>query len=97
MRGPSMFDSRTKARSLAFLFAAGALVSMLTLVLPAGQSKMPAVVFATAACSAVLALAFLRWASRIGDQLLHAALALVTVILSLVIHYTQENGLYPLI
>ncbi|MEA2151766.1 MAG: hypothetical protein QOD69_3596 [Solirubrobacteraceae bacterium] len=97
MRGPSMFDSRTKARSLAFLFAAGALVSMLTIVLPQRQSTMPAVVFATAACSALLALAFLRWASRIGDRLLHAALALVTVILSLVIHFTHENGLYPLI
>jgi PAS domain S-box-containing protein len=97
MRGPSMFDSRTKARSLAFLFAAGALVSILTIVLPQGEDTMPAVVFATAAFSAVIALAFLRWANQIGDQLLHAALALVTVILSLVIHFTHQTGLYPLI
>jgi PAS domain S-box-containing protein len=97
MRGPSMFDSRTKARSLAFLFAAGALVSVLTIALPQGQDTNPALVLATAACSLALALALLRWPSRIGDRLLHAALALVTVILSLVIHYTHQTGLYPLI
>ena len=92
-----MFDSRTKARSLAFLFAAGALVSVLTIVLPQGQKTMPAVVLATAASSLVLALAFLHWAGQITEHLLHAALALATVILSLVIHYTHQTGLYPLI
>jgi PAS domain S-box-containing protein len=97
MRGPSMFDSRTKARSLAFLFAAGALVSLLTIALPEGQATRTWVVLATGACSFALALAFLRWAERITERFLHAALALVTIILSLVIHYTQQTGLYPLI
>jgi PAS domain S-box-containing protein len=97
MRGPSMFDSRTKARSLAFLFAAGALVSVLTIALPEGQTTTTWVVLVTGACSLLLALAFLRWSNAITERFLHAALALVTIILSLVIHYTQQTGLYPLI
>ena len=92
-----MFDSRTKARSLAFLFAAGALVGVLTSALPRDETTTTSAVLVTAAFSLVLALVFLRWASRIGDRLLHAALALVTIILSLVIHATQPTGLYPLI
>jgi PAS domain S-box-containing protein len=92
-----MFDSRTKARSLAFLFAAGALVSVLTIALPEGQATRTWVVLVTGACSFGLALACLRWAGRISERFLHAALALVTIILSLVIHYTQQTGLYPLI
>ena len=97
MRGTSMFDSRTKARSLAFLFYAGALVSVLTIALPQGEKATASSVLVTAACSLVLAAVFLRWSERVTDRLLHAALALVTVILSLVIHYTQHTGLYPLI
>jgi PAS domain S-box-containing protein len=92
-----MFDSRTKARSLAFIFAAGALVSVLTIALPEGQDIDPALVLATGACSLLLALAFLHWANQITERFLHAALALVTIILSLVIHYTHQTGLYPLI
>ncbi len=97
MRGPSMFDSRTKARSLAFLFAAGALVSVVTIALPEGEATTTWVVLATGAVSLLLAFVFLRWAARITEHFLHLALALVTVILSLVIHYTQQTGLYPLI
>ena len=97
MRGPSMFDSRTKARSLAFLFAAGALVSVMTIAVPEGQARTTWVVLATGAVSLVLALVLLRWAAQINERFLHAALALVTLILSLVIHYTQQTGLYPLI
>jgi len=92
-----MFDSRTKARSLAFLFAAGALVSVLTIALPEDQTTTTWVVLVTGAFSLLMALAFLRWASRITERFLHAALAVVTLILSLVIHYTQQTGLYPLI
>jgi PAS domain S-box-containing protein len=92
-----MFDRRTKARSLAFLFAAGALVSVLTIALPEGQTTTTWVVLATGACSLALAAVFLRWAGAISERFLHAALALVTIILSLVIHYTQQTGLYPLI
>jgi PAS domain S-box-containing protein len=96
MRGPSMFDSRTKARSLAFLFEACALVSLLTIIFPERDATAP-VVFATAIVSLVLAVVFLRWSYQITERYLHAALATVTLILSLVIHFTQQTGLYPLI
>jgi PAS domain S-box-containing protein len=92
-----MFDSRTKARSLAFLFVAGALVSVLTIVLPQGETIAASPLLATAAGCLVLALVCLRFASRIDDRLVHAALALVTVALTLVVHITNHAGLYPLI
>ncbi|MEA2233386.1 MAG: hypothetical protein QOD83_3202 [Solirubrobacteraceae bacterium] len=92
-----MFDSRTKARSLAFLFAAGALVGVLTVGLPHSDAIPDRKVLAVSAVSLVLALVFLRYAARIRDPLLHAALGAVTIILSLVIHYTEHTTLYPLI
>jgi len=92
-----MFDRRTKARSLAFVFAAGALVSVLTIALLEGQATTTWVVLTTGACSLALAAVLLRWSDAISERFLHAALALVTVLLSLVIHYTQQTGLYPLI
>ncbi|MEA2183839.1 MAG: hypothetical protein QOF69_3024, partial [Solirubrobacteraceae bacterium] len=92
-----MFDSRTKARSLAFLFAAGALVGVLTVGLPHSNAIPDRKVLAVSAVSLVLALVFLRYAARIRDPLLHAALGAVTIILSLVIHYTKHTTLYPLI
>lgn len=92
-----MFDSRTKARSLAFLFAAGALVGVLTIALPQVETTNVSVGLVTATLSLALALLFLRYASHITDPLLHAALALVTIILSVVVHSTQPTGLYPLI
>jgi PAS domain S-box-containing protein len=92
-----MFDSRTKARSLAFLFAAGAILSLLALVVPQGEAVASPPLLATAAVSLVLALVILRQASRIGDPLLHAALALVTVIVSVVIHLNDQAGLYPVV
>ncbi|HEX8157068.1 MAG TPA: SpoIIE family protein phosphatase [Solirubrobacteraceae bacterium] len=89
-----MFDGRTKARSLAFLFAAGALVGMLTIGLPHARGIPTTKVLVISAVSLVLALVFLRFAARIRDHQLHVALGAVTIILSLVIHYTK---LYPLI
>jgi PAS domain S-box-containing protein len=97
MRGHSMFDSRTKARSLAFLFSASALVSLLTIVLPQGEPPTASAVLATAAFSLVMALVLVRWERRIAEPLLHVALALVTVVVSLDVHYTHQAGLYPLI
>jgi PAS domain S-box-containing protein len=97
MRGHSMFDSRTKTRSLAFLFSASALVSLLTIVLPQGEPTNDSAVLATAAFSLVMALVLMRWERLVSEPLLHAALAMVTITLSLDVHYTQPTGLYPLI
>ncbi len=97
MRGLSTFDDRTKARSLAFLFAAGALVGILTVVFPHEEHVEEGPVLLVAAASLVLALACLRVGERITEWLLHGALGSVTVILSLVVHYTEPATLYPLI
>jgi len=92
-----MFDSRTKARSLAFLFAASALVCALTVVFGDADTIPHKKVLVVAAVSLALALVFSRYAARIHDRLLHAALIAMTIILSLVIHYTEHATLYPLI
>jgi PAS domain S-box-containing protein len=96
MRAHSMFDTRTKARSLAFLYAAGALSCVLTVALPRVSEIEEQSVLVIAAISLVCALAFLRFAGRISEPVVHVALAAVTVMLSLVVHYTQHSTLYAL-
>ena len=97
MQGPSTFDSRTKARSLAFLFAASALVGILTVGFPHEESVAGGNVLVTAAASLALSLACLRLGERLSEPLLHVGLAAVTAILSLLVHYTDQTTLYPLI
>ncbi|MGH2944107.1 MAG: GAF domain-containing protein, partial [Solirubrobacteraceae bacterium] len=97
MRAHSMFDTRTKARSLAFLFAAEALTCLLTVLLPHVEPVQERSVLVLAGLSLALALVFLRFAGRISEALVHVSLAAVTVMLSLVIHYTHDTTLYALI
>ncbi len=97
MRAHTMFDTRTKARSLAFLFAAGALICLLTVLLPHEGTVESSSVLVLALVSGALALAFMRFTSRISDALVHIALVGVTLILSLVIHFTQHTTLYAVI
>ncbi|MGH2901128.1 MAG: PAS domain-containing protein, partial [Solirubrobacteraceae bacterium] len=92
-----MFDPRTKARSLAFLYAAGALICVLTVLLPNAAAVENGSVLGLAAVSLALALIFLRCADSVSERLLHLALAAVTVMLSLVNHYTHDTTLYALI
>jgi len=91
-----MFDTRTKARSLAFLYAAGALTCMLTVLLPHASSVEERSVLLLGACSLVLAVVILRLAGHVPDAIVHVALAAVTVMLSLLVHYTQHSTLYAL-
>ena len=97
MQGPSTFDSRTKARSLAFLFDAAALVGVLTVAFPHDASTPVEPVLGISAVSIWVALAYLRIGGRSSETLLHTGLAVVTVLLSLLVHYTQPEALYPLI
>jgi PAS domain S-box-containing protein len=92
-----MFDTRTKARSLAFLYGAGALICALTVLLPHMMSLEERSVLVLATVSLGLALVFLRFANRVSDVIVHLALGAVTVMLSLVIHYTHNTTLYALI
>jgi len=97
MRAHSMFDTRTKARSLSLLFCAGALICVLTVVLPNVPSIEDRSVLALAAVSLVLAFVFLRFAGEVSDGVVHLALAAVTIGLSLLNHYTHNTTLYALI
>jgi PAS domain S-box-containing protein len=97
MQGPATFDSTTKARSQAFLFAAAALVGFLTVVFPHQKSVAVGPVIAVAAVALALALACLRVSGLISEPLLHGGLATVTVLLSLLVHYAEQAALYPLI
>ena len=92
-----MFDSRTKARSLAFLFGGGATVGLLTLLLP-HQQEVNELAGSLCAVVAALIAAWLAWRpQRLPDALIHAVLALGTLLLSVAIHYLHEDTLYPLI
>ncbi|HVF78928.1 MAG TPA: SpoIIE family protein phosphatase [Solirubrobacteraceae bacterium] len=97
MRAHTMFDVRTKARSLAFLYGAGALICVLTVLLPHVATLEERSVLIVAALSLAMALAFLRFADKVSDRVVHLALAVVTVMLSLIIHYTHNATLYALI
>jgi PAS domain S-box-containing protein len=97
MRAHAMFDSRTKARSLAFLYAAGALTCVLTVLLPHAGPVRERSVLVLAALSLALSLVFLRFAGKVSEALVHVSLAAVTALLSLVIHYTHDATLYALI
>ncbi len=97
MRAHAMFDRRTKARSLAFLYGAGALICVLTVLLPHVESLEQRPVLIVAGLSLAMALTFLRFAGQVSDGLVHLALAAVTVMLTLVIHYTHNTTLYALI
>ena len=92
-----MFDTRTKSRSLAFLFAAGALICVLSVLLPHVDAVEEQSMLVLAGLSLALALVFLRGADQMSDGLVHVALAAVTLMLSLVIHYTHNTALYALI
>ena len=95
--GHSMFDSRTKARSLAFLFSASALAGVLAVILPADTPVADATVLALAGLSVLIAIALLRFGARLSDPLWHVTLATFTIVLSLLVHFTHQETLFALI
>jgi PAS domain S-box-containing protein len=97
MQGPATFDSRTKARSLAFLFAAAALAGYLTVLLPHDDTVSVEPVTAVATLALALAVGCLWIGERVTEPLLHGCVAVVTVVLSLLVHYADQATLYPLI
>src|SRR4051794_27633036 len=97
MQGRSTFDSRTQARSLAFLFAAAALAGVLTVAFPHEQSVAARPIVAEAVVALATAFVLLRGSNEISETMLHPALAAVTLLLSLIVHYAEQETLYPLI
>jgi PAS domain S-box-containing protein len=94
---PELFDVRVKARSIAYLFATGAALGLLTLVFPHSSEVNDLALVLLA--SAALVVAAIVWAS--GDQVrewhIHGVLVSGTLIVSLANYYAGSSTLYPLL
>jgi PAS domain S-box-containing protein len=94
---PELFDVGVKARSLAYLFVAGALLGLLTLLLPHSEDVQDAQLYVLAAIAvAVAALVYVQ-AERVSEWQLHLVLGAGTTILSFANYYTGTSTLYPLL
>ncbi|HEX6584580.1 MAG TPA: SpoIIE family protein phosphatase [Thermoleophilaceae bacterium] len=94
---PELFDVRVKARSISYLFATGALLGLLTLVVP-HMSEVNDLALALLA-SAAIVIAAIVWVSgdRIREWHIHAVLATGTLIVSLANYYAGATTLYPVL
>ncbi|HKP20872.1 MAG TPA: SpoIIE family protein phosphatase [Thermoleophilaceae bacterium] len=94
---PGLFDVRVRARSIAYLFAVGASLGLLTLAFPHADEirDVPLIVLAGIA----YAIAAVIWvlADRMRDWHIHAALAAGTVIISFANYYAGPSTLYPIL
>jgi PAS domain S-box-containing protein len=90
-----LFDRSVKARAIAYLYASGAVVGLLSLLLPhaAGVKEGPLIGVALTAL-AVGAGAYRR-AQRIAEWHLHALVVLGTLMLTLANYWFGPSALYP--
>jgi PAS domain S-box-containing protein len=93
---PELFDLRVKARSLAYLFTAGAGLGLVTLAFPhdAAVKELELVVLAGIAV-AIAGVVYVE-ADRIRTWQLHVALGLGTLLLTFANYYVGVSSLYPL-
>jgi PAS domain S-box-containing protein len=94
---PELFDSPLRARSLAYLFLAGALMAGLTLVLPHGSSIDETGLGATGCAAALIGAALLLGAERAAMWQIHCALAIGTAMVALANELVGGSALYPLL
>ena len=94
---PELFDLRVKARSFAYLFAAGAVVGVLTLHLPAGGGDGAAAGDHLGGSRCCSRLASGPTADRVREWHLHVLLCSATVLLTLANYYAGVGALYALL
>jgi PAS domain S-box-containing protein len=94
---PGLFDVRVKARSLAYLFATGASLGLLTLVFPHSEEVRDVPLIILAAIAYVIAAIVWLIADRLRDWHIHAVLASGTAIISLANYYAGPGTLYPIL
>jgi PAS domain S-box-containing protein len=94
---PELFDLRLKARSLAYLFTAGAGLGLVTLAFPHDEAVRDLQLVVLAGIAVAIAAAVYFEAERIRAWQLHVALALGTLILTFANYYVGETSLYPLL
>ena len=94
---PELFDVRVKARSIAYLFATGAALGLLTVAVPhpSEVNDLALVLLATGA----IVIAAIVWVSRdrIREWHIHAVLLSGTLIVSLANYYAGPSTLYPVL
>ena len=94
---PGLFDVRLKARSIAYLFAAGATLGLLTLAFPHADEVRDVALIVLALSAYVIATLVWLYADRLREWHIHAVLAAGTVIVSLANYYAGPSTLYPLL
>ena len=87
---------RVQARSLAYLFIAGAALGLLTLVFPHGEDVDDIALVVLASVATLIAVVMWVWADHVRGWQLHAALAAGTIILSLANYFVDTTVIYPL-
>ncbi len=94
---PELFDLGVKARSLAYLYLAGALLGLLTLLLPHDQGVQDPQLYVLAAVAIAVAALIYVQAERVSEWQLHLVLGAGTTILSFANYYAGTSTLYPLL
>jgi PAS domain S-box-containing protein len=94
---PGLFDVRLKARSIAYLFATGATLGLLTLVFPHAEEVRDGPLIVLAAIAYVIGAVVWLTADRFQEWQIHAVLGAGTVIVSLANYYAGPSTLYPLL
>jgi PAS domain S-box-containing protein len=94
---PDLFDRRVKARSLAYVFTAGAALGLLTLAFPHDPRVNEPAVFALAGLAVAIAALFQWRAPRTTDLELHLAVASGSLIITLALYEVHTTSLYPII
>jgi PAS domain S-box-containing protein len=94
---PELFSLGVKARSLAYLFVAGASLGVLTLVLPHDEGVRDLQLYVLAGIAVAVAALVYAQAERVSEWQLHLVLGVGTTILSFANYYTGTSTLYPLL
>ncbi len=94
---PGLFDVRVKARSIAYLFATGATLGLLTLAFPHADEVRDVPLIVLAAIAYVIAAVIWLCAELVREWHIHAVLFAGTAIISLANYYAGPSTLYPLL
>jgi PAS domain S-box-containing protein len=94
---PGLFDVRVKARSIAYLFAVGASLGLLTLAFPHADEIRDGPLIVLACTAYAVAAGIWLVADRLADWHIHAALVVGTLIVSLANYYAGPSTLYPIL
>jgi PAS domain S-box-containing protein len=94
---PELFDLRIKARALAYLFAAGAALAALTLILPHDPEFRETQIWVVVGIAATVALVLYRFAGELDETYLNVALAIGTTLLGFANYYAGTSTLYALL